>query len=168
MDIGRRQTDDQRCFGKAIDRHEGRSQCAKVPERSSKSVNRTVIHLLLSVVLLAASPLRALCSYSCVSDTDAVQTTGHDEPACHESHESSPPSDSNTSDDGCRHGDESPARSLRTAHKPVDLSADSRALLHVAPAGVHDGTAMTPRVGVSTLPFHAVPAPRRFPTPLRI
>ena len=116
MDIGRRQTDDQRCFGKAIDRHEGRSQCAKVPERFSKSVNRTVIHLLLSVVLLAASPLRALCSDSCVSDTDAVQTTGHDEPACHESHESSPPSDSNTSDDGCRHGDRIPPRGVCVRH----------------------------------------------------
>ncbi len=128
---------------------------------------RTIIHALLAVVLLAASPLRALCSDSCVSDTDAVQTTGHDEPACHESHESSPPSDSD-SDDGCRHGDESPARSLRPAHKPVDLSADSRALPHVAPAGVHDGIPMTPRVVASTLPFHAVPAPWRFPTPLRI
>ena len=131
-------------------------------------MNRTVIHLLLAIVLLAASPLRALCSESCVSDPDAVQTIGHDEPACHESHASSSPSDSDTSEDGCRHGDESPAQSLRAAHKPVDLSADSRALLHVAPAGVHDGIAMTPRVVASTLPFHAVPAPRRFPTPLRI
>lgn len=131
-------------------------------------MSRTVIHALLAVILLTASPLRALCYDSCVANAGVVQPSDNDTPACHETHDTEPTSPSDPSDDGCRHRDESPALSLRTAHKPVDMSTDAQASVHVVPDRMHDTASMTSRRDTLDRLLHRAPAPPRFPLPLRI
>ena len=131
-------------------------------------VSRTVIHALLTVILLVASPLRVLCADSCVPGAEVVQLSSDDGPACHEPHDTSPTSDPDPSDDGCRHGDESQARSLRVGHKPVDMAADARTVVHVTPELMHEAASWTPRLSAPAPGLHVALAPLCFLTPLRI
>ena len=130
-------------------------------------MSRIVNHALLAVILLAASPLRAICADSCVADADVVQPSGHEGPVCHEPDDTAPPTDPESSDDGCRHGDDSPARGLQAAPKPVDVSPGAQAVVHVARDGMYDVAPMTSRTGAAGL-RHVAPAPMCFLTPLRI
>jgi len=125
------------------------------------------IHVLLVVLLLAASPLRALCYDVCISGPEVV-SSADDGPACHEPHDAAPTSRSEPSDDGCRHSGQAPVMGPRAVSKTAATSASVPIFVHASPGPTHDIASATPRLAAVDPLLRVVPAPRGFLTPLRI